>query len=1041
MFNPSTNFIGKDPMQWWIGQVTDPDKGKWGDSLEKAKAENPDEEIYTFRCRVRIVGYHGNDVDLPDDELPMAHVLLPPNTTTVGGSGQTMQYQGGEVVVGFFFDGEDAQQPVIFGTLFKQPFAGDELSNKDFDSKKQTDFIPYTPPKVVQRSGKTRYNPQWQPQSPNKRTFTDGESVKTPAQEQKEASTNIVIDQFTPCEDNEISKISNAIKDFTRKMEQLQAIGGGSAIDPIYGGVVDIKDEIKLTSARIHNSTTKLVRRARSWLIQDTLDKLNLSLKDKTPKTLQAPVGQATKSLTDVIFCNIEKIQEGLAGYLSKSLENMIGQVLDVPICGVENFLSDMFGQINNIIDNDLGGMFSQLNNIQGGGIGLPSETFSKAIKFANIITNVLDCDRLNCPEPSSFSSKNGVGLNGPDDFGGLLDKIGFKKLESNLLNTLDNAIPAIPSAPDCSTNVLKCGPPRVDFIGSSGQGATGSAIVNAIGNIIGVSINGPGFGFEEPPLLSFFDSCDKGFGAGGYAVLGPVSPLTDGTNVAAGAVGGLPLTSNGLPINAGAVGGIQVSTPDGQQVLTEDGDPVIVGGIGGIPVSAGGVGGSPLTVGDKPIVVNGEGGQGLVAGAFPVVVGAPVPVTGSGGVGGGTGAGAGDINTSLVTSVSEQPTDTEDGKKTGAITGISPYTSTEFIIVEEVVEEELEDGTFIEKVVKVKDFSQGPYCKYKILGAKSGTDGKGSLFDIFTGNTGLIEEIIINSGGIGYSVGEIITIPGDGLCGSTPEDDVTFEVTSVSSSIQVSSPSPPLPPPIPAGIGGVNAGVAAGVPSIGGVNAGVAGAVGGIDANTPSFSGFNITVGGVPNTDGLYVSDPNGTELGVVNVVITDPGQGYLPNTTETTLEVMTDDDGNQMVDANGNPLSTLTTKEIFPDPNANYDGEQSFLTSLGDVVVTNVGFGYKDGDTVTVSGGGTGDGTGDGTGTGGAEVELEIQNGNIIGAKVINGGSGFTGLPDLTINSDSGVGGRLLPVLNFTKVQDASKLVESVRQSAVTVISCITK
>ena len=204
-----------------------------------------------------------------------------------------------------------------------------------------------------------------------------------------------------------------------------------------------------------------------------------------------------------------------------------------------------------------------------------------------------------------------------------------------------------------------------------------------------------------------------------------------------------------------------------------------------------------------------------------------------------------------------------------------------------------------------------------------------------------------------------------------------------------------------------------------------------------------------MPNTDGLYVSDPNGTELGVVNVVITDPGQGYLPNTTETTLEPMTDEDGNAMTDANGNPLSTLSTKEIIPDPNANYDGEQSFLTSLGDVVVTNTGFGYEDGDTVTVDGGRTGTGTDDGTGTGagteigtgGAEVELEIQDGRIIGAKVTNGGFGFTNLPDLTINSESGVGGRLLPVLNFTKVQDASKLVESVRQSAVTVISCITK
>ena len=88
----------------------------------------------------------------------------------------------------------------------------------------------------------------------------------------------------------------------------------------------------------------------------------------------------------------------------------MIGQVLDVPICGVENFMGDMFGQINNLIDSSLGGMFDQLNNIQGGGIALPSETFSKAIRFANILTNVLDCDKANCPpEPTSYSSKGGV--------------------------------------------------------------------------------------------------------------------------------------------------------------------------------------------------------------------------------------------------------------------------------------------------------------------------------------------------------------------------------------------------------------------------------------------------------------------------------------------------------------------------------------------------------------------------------------------------------------------------------------------------------
>ena len=62
-------------MQWWIGQVTDPDKGEWGDTLEKTQADDG-EDINAFRCRVRIVGYHGNDVDLPDNELPLAHVLF-----------------------------------------------------------------------------------------------------------------------------------------------------------------------------------------------------------------------------------------------------------------------------------------------------------------------------------------------------------------------------------------------------------------------------------------------------------------------------------------------------------------------------------------------------------------------------------------------------------------------------------------------------------------------------------------------------------------------------------------------------------------------------------------------------------------------------------------------------------------------------------------------------------------------------------------------------------------------------------------------------
>ena len=814
----STNFIGRDPMQWWIGQVTDPDKGEWGDTLEKTQADDG-EDINAFRCRVRIVGYHGNDVDLPDNELPLAHVLLPPNTPTTGGCGKTLQYQGGEVVVGFFFDSEDGQQPVIFGTLFKQPFVTDGLKGSEFESKKQIDFVPYTPPKVRQRAGKQRIAPS----SPWGGGFSPGELVKTIATKQKEAATNIVFDNYTPCEDNEVSKISNAIKDFTRKMETFQQLNSTDAyVNPIFGGIVDIQQEVKLTSNKIHNSMTKLIRRGRSWVIQDTLEKLSTTLKDKTPKPLQAPAGQATNALIDIIFCNLEKIQDQLTGYLEKSLENMIGQVLDVPICGVENFLSDMFGQINNILDTSLGDMFSQLNSIQGGGIALPSKTFTKAIKFANIITNVLDCDRQNCPENTTYSTKNGVTKSIGDTFDTIGSKIGLDRLANiaDGISDIADAIPAAPSRPDCSTNVLKCGPPRVDFIGSSGKGATGSAIVNALGNIIGVAINGTGFGYQTPPLLSFFDSCDKGYGAGGYPIMGPVSKIAEGTGVFVGGAGGIQLTSNGLPINAGGEGGIPVLTSDGKTIIV-DGRLILAGSIGGTPVKAGGVGGIPILIDGIPVIVNGEGGQGLTAGGFPLVIG-----------------------------------------------------------------------------------------------------------------------------------------------------------------------------------------------------------------ETSDFSGLSITVGGESDEDLLYVPDPNGNQLGVVGVVITAPGQEYLSNTTETDL------DGN--------------VKELIPDPNGNYDGEQSYVTSLADVVVENTGLGYDDNDTATVGGGSVssagdtlpGDATGDIIQEPGqAQIELIIEDGLITGANVINGGFGFTKLPEININSDTGAGAKLSPVLKFTKVDDASQLAQTTQNAVVTVISCIEK
>ena len=96
------NFMGKDGFQWFVGVVEDrQDPKKLG------------------RVRVRCLGYHTeNHGDLPTSDLPWAHPLNPITSATVSGVGQTpLGVVEGTWVVGFFQDGAEAQQPIIFGTL------------------------------------------------------------------------------------------------------------------------------------------------------------------------------------------------------------------------------------------------------------------------------------------------------------------------------------------------------------------------------------------------------------------------------------------------------------------------------------------------------------------------------------------------------------------------------------------------------------------------------------------------------------------------------------------------------------------------------------------------------------------------------------------------------------------------------------------------------------------------------------------------------------------------------------------------------------
>ena len=110
------NYMGKDGFIWWQGVV-----------------EDRHDPLYLGRCRVRIIGWHTDDKeDMPTESLPWAYPIQP--ITSAAQTGVGLSPTGpveGTFVVGFFRDGEDAQEPVFFGTLGGIPDPP-PLANKGF---------------------------------------------------------------------------------------------------------------------------------------------------------------------------------------------------------------------------------------------------------------------------------------------------------------------------------------------------------------------------------------------------------------------------------------------------------------------------------------------------------------------------------------------------------------------------------------------------------------------------------------------------------------------------------------------------------------------------------------------------------------------------------------------------------------------------------------------------------------------------------------------------------------------------------------------
>ena len=117
------HFQGKDGYVWWNGVV-----------------EDRKDPLFLGRCRVRILGWHTeNKTELPTAMLPWAQVLMPITSASQTGVGQApVGPVEGTWVMGFYRDGELAQEPVMVGTLPGIPERYAKQNTGFYDSRLDT---------------------------------------------------------------------------------------------------------------------------------------------------------------------------------------------------------------------------------------------------------------------------------------------------------------------------------------------------------------------------------------------------------------------------------------------------------------------------------------------------------------------------------------------------------------------------------------------------------------------------------------------------------------------------------------------------------------------------------------------------------------------------------------------------------------------------------------------------------------------------------------------------------------------------------------
>ena len=484
------------------------------------------------------MGYHPFTDDLEDVDLPWAMCMLP----TTSGSGAanystSTMLQQGDVVFGFFLDGDEGQVPCILGHFGQ---AGGVNNSGEFGGKFEpgtgfTGNIKINPKtEVVEETGKPdTTNEQNKKSNTTNSSGTKGVNVDQSGAGKKE----IVADTCTP---SAISRMALQLETMAQRIEDLQMTGSkleaeinavGEAVETQANGFVGSMFQ------GLYNHLEPQLQAGLDKIYTDKFSEVVAQTGD-SPQSyalghaagVASQVGEVVniKNAENALACVANKVVEGLRGTVSDMLKDLLASGLGIAGCVTANFVSKF---LNNIIDDISGAMagpLSGLSNLLPGGLDVAEFLRSSAFLLEDF-SGFLDCGQTNkdkCPPAKKYEVGGSVMEKGADPYnyitsqmqktakpggglgsavGGALGGLGsaidsvsgfeFGSLTPDFGNLIPKGISDTLGAPgrvagliedlsaggSCVGGKKDCGDAKLQIFGGGGIGAIGNVVVGGI--------------------------------------------------------------------------------------------------------------------------------------------------------------------------------------------------------------------------------------------------------------------------------------------------------------------------------------------------------------------------------------------------------------------------------------------------------------------------------------------------------------------------------------------------------------------------------